>query len=856
MKACYLQSINKSSNFTIHSISEILADIKSEKYAPLLAKLPNSQTENKAYKAAKVKLPSWALNGTFKTSIKNNEFESSNGLFHFDIDNRPDVEKTFLDIRDSIPEIYALWRSPSGNGLKGLLRIADDLIHNDSDFKQVFKQVESYFKANGFELDQSCKDVRRLCFVCADKRIFIDTDAKPFDFKPELNSISAKLQPLKITDIPVIKSLSTIGNDKDKQFCITQIEAIFNHASMGGYHDARLRAAKLAGGFVAAGRLSNSEAWACLNDCSNAIHAAHGDNTEVIQRESKALADSFNSGLSQPAESSLVEFTKEQKTEYAQKKAAENLAVSREISEPAAKAIVKIEKAKKPYALYLSDLVTDSKNDYKSAYNLGMIVFSFQMLELLPSELIDSILNDDVRNNKSYKKGKEFAEAESAIYQLWSIDLIIHVYNFNKTHASVLIGGHHRIMRTIPAVVNQDGRESYEFISQNALVTVFQNTVIKTGEKEDKNGDLVDVMQNHIVAWAKHKDCKVYTGGVIFKPLPLNKTIEIKDYFNTWKGFAIEPKAGCAYEIIKEHIEDIVCNGDKELSEYFYNWCAYIFQNPDKPAGAAIVCRGEKGTGKGTIGHFLRMIWGNHGLHISNSNHLTGNFNGHLSDVCFLFADEAYYSANKSHEGVLKALITEPSITIERKGIDAVSQPNYLKVFMATNNDWAVPATKDERRYCVCDVNNLAKGNKEYFDTLHKEVNDPAVQAAFLADMLQRDISDFHTGQIPDTAGLKEQRLHSLDSMGKWLVDSLNNGTFSDSDIWKPEFSSKELYSSYLAWMDSQKTGEYNRFTQTALGKYLTEIGFTKRPSNGIKWNLGTLEAAIFKFECYERVKI
>jgi hypothetical protein len=120
MKACYLQSINKSSNFTIHSISEILADIKSEKYAPLLAKLPNSQTENKAYKAAKVKLPSWALNGTFKTSIKNNEFESSNGLFHFDIDNRPDVEKTFLDIRDSIPEIYALWRSPSGNGLKGL----------------------------------------------------------------------------------------------------------------------------------------------------------------------------------------------------------------------------------------------------------------------------------------------------------------------------------------------------------------------------------------------------------------------------------------------------------------------------------------------------------------------------------------------------------------------------------------------------------------------------------------------------------------------------------------------------------------------------------------------------------------
>jgi hypothetical protein len=107
--------------------------------------------------------------------------------------------------------------------------------------------------------------------------------------------------------------------------------------------------------------------------------------------------------------------------------------------------------------------------------------------------------------------------------------------------------------------------------------------------------------------------------------------------------------------------------------------------------------------------------------------------------------------------------------------------------------------------------------------------------------------------------GLKEQRIHSLNSMGKWLMDSFNSGTFSgsDSDIWKPELSSKELHNSYLAWVDSQKTGEYNRFTQTALGKYLNEIGFTDRKSNGYKVRvMGSLESAIFKFECYERIKI
>ncbi len=74
---------------------------------------------------------------------------------------------------------------------------------------------------------------------------------------------------------------------------------------------------------------------------------------------------------------------------------------------------------------------------------------------------------------------------------------------------------------------------------------------------------------------------------------------------------------------------------------------------------------------------------------------------------------------------------------------------------------------------------------------------------------------------------------------------------------WQTELSSKELYQSYLNWMDSQKTGEYSRFTQTALGKYLTEIGFEKRKGRAENTRvMGSLESAITKFECHERVKI
>lgn len=49
-----------------------------------------------------------------------------------------------------------------------------------------------------------------------------------------------------------------------------------------------------------------------------------------------------------------------------------------------------------------------------------------------------------------------------------------------------------------------------------------------------------------------------------------------------------------------------MCGGDPALVKYFYDWIAKTMQPPDEPAGSALVLRGEKGTGKGTIGHFLR----------------------------------------------------------------------------------------------------------------------------------------------------------------------------------------------------------------------------------------------------------
>ena len=57
-----------------------------------------------------------------------------------------------------------------------------------------------------------------------------------------------------------------------------------------------------------------------------------------------------------------------------------------------------------------------------------------------------------------------------------------------------------------------------------------------------------------------------------------------------------------------------------------------------------------------------------------------------------VFADEAFGVEDRSSSGVLKMLITEPTIPIERKGLDVVQAKNVVHLIMASNDDWVIPA--------------------------------------------------------------------------------------------------------------------------------------------------------------------
>jgi phage/plasmid-associated DNA primase len=171
---------------------------------------------------------------------------------------------------------------------------------------------------------------------------------------------------------------------------------------------------------------------------------------------------------------------------------------------------------------------------------------------------------------------------------------------------------------------------------------------------------------------------------------------------------------------MRDHIRKVLAFDDDKSETYILNWLSWAVQHPDEPAEVALVFRGKRGTGKGTIGNAMCRVFGQHAIHISSADHLAGRFNAHLRDACFLFADEAYWPGDKRAEGNLKRLITEPELFIEAKRKDCVTVRNMLHAMMASNENWIIPAGESERRYAVYDVCESHMQEEGWFGPLYK----------------------------------------------------------------------------------------------------------------------------------------
>jgi len=242
-------------------------------------------------------------------------------------------------------------------------------------------------------------------------------------------------------------------------------------------------------------------------------------------------------------------------------------------------------------------------------------------------------------------------------------------------------------------------------------------------------------------------------------------------------------------------------------------WLAHLFQRPAELPGTALVLRSpEQGTGKTTFVDTIGALVGRqHYISLSSMHQVTGRFSGHLADVLLVHAAEAIWGGDKNSEGILKAMITDPMETIERKHQDAFSVPNFKRVMISTNNEWPIARDTHDRRAVVCDVSAARARDRDYFSALREELDNGGREALMQA-LLEVDLSGWAPSQVPEClqelgwdikirSGSTAMQWYFQCLQAEYLVpDTPNEAVWPDDPIVKDD-----LHARYLRWCDRMR---------------------------------------------------
>lgn len=127
----------------------------------------------------KLNLPSICFSGKFGADRKDEQLVEHSGFIVLDFDD-------IADLRDKQTEIiqkgfvYACWVSPSGNGLKALIKIADGKKHREH-----FQSLQEIFP----EIDRSGINVSRVCYESFDPDIYVNEKAEVFTKAKKIEKI-------------------------------------------------------------------------------------------------------------------------------------------------------------------------------------------------------------------------------------------------------------------------------------------------------------------------------------------------------------------------------------------------------------------------------------------------------------------------------------------------------------------------------------------------------------------------------------------------------------------------------------------------------------------------------------------
>jgi hypothetical protein len=177
------------------------------------------------------------------------------------------------------------------NGLKVGVRVS--VVGDATAYTHAWRTVsKSYTAQYGGAWDRSGKDIARLCYVSYDTGIYVNLQAVRFDVPPLLPPPIP--EPCTYANHEQVSSSDPIYDPQpDVDRALHTAVQMIQSASMGARHYSRLKAARLLGGYVGGGLMTEDQAY-------GALAQALVGHTDDLERALKTVADGLKYGQSHP----------------------------------------------------------------------------------------------------------------------------------------------------------------------------------------------------------------------------------------------------------------------------------------------------------------------------------------------------------------------------------------------------------------------------------------------------------------------------------------------------------------------------------------------------------------------------
>ena len=369
--------------------------------------------------------------------------------------------------------------------------------------------------------------------------------------------------------------------------------------------------------------------------------------------------------------------------------------------------------------------------------------------------------------------------------------------SYNKEYAVIAMGGRVKVMKELNPKKDDIINDRFILMDLPSFKLLVMNDFVVM---PDAKGIPKQMPKSDV--WLADERRRTYM-GLTFEP---NKGERVEGRYNIWCGWPIKPIEG-DWTLFYKHILDVICSGDNDHCEWLLDWMADLIQDPCQPKGCALVMHGIEGCGKGTFCDVFGELVGRHYKHVTSEEHFTGRFNGFLHDSLLTFADEVTYGGSKKVAGVLKAMVTEKHLVVERKGIDAIAGNNYARIVIASNESWFIPAGPQSRRWFVMGVAGNKANNVKYFAAIREVMNNGGYEALMYAMLTRKITKDLRKAPVTEILEEQREKMASTCTVLDWWSQCVDNGDLDvipegeiddTTDTWFNRVKAQALFESYV----------------------------------------------------------